>query len=196
LLGTNAALYAVHLAVTPTSRVVFQEPFVPEDSKSDGRPLIYITWHRLNYVSMPVFLSLPAEDRPTIVMHDGVASRAFSHRSTVWMGFEAFAFRMQSRVSPRQQIIDYVCSTGRPILNLPDSGGPYGRMKPGILEVAKACDARLIPFVVTASPAVTLGRKLQHVIPLPKCTFNVRRAPPLPSTATVEECQQALDGLA
>lgn len=82
------------------------------------------------------------------------------------------------------------------ILNLPDSGGPYGRMKPGILEVARASNARLVPFLVTAAPALTLGKKLQHVIPLPACRLDVRRAPPLPGNATVEDCQRALDGLA
>jgi hypothetical protein len=63
LLGSNAALFAVHLAVTPTSNLVFREPFVVV-SESD-RPIIYITWHRLNYVCMPMLLALPRVARPT-----------------------------------------------------------------------------------------------------------------------------------
>jgi lysophospholipid acyltransferase (LPLAT)-like uncharacterized protein len=194
--GTNATLFALHRIVTPTARVHFREPFLPADAKHDGKPLIYMTWHRLNYACMPVFLSLPPEARPTLIMHDGVASRAFSHRSTVWMGFESFVFRRNSNASPREQIAAYIRSTGRPILNLPDSGGPYGVVKPGILEVARACDARLVPFQVTAKPALSVGKKLQHVIPLPYCRIDVRRGVPLSGHSSVDDCQRALDALA
>ena len=114
----------------------------------------------------------------------------------MWLGFEAFVFRRRSTVTPRQQIADYVRTTGRPILNLPDSGGPYGVMKPGILEVARACNARIVPFQVTARPTVSVGRTLKHVIPLPYCRIEVRRGAPLDGTATVDECQRALDALA
>ncbi len=112
LLGSNAALFAVHLAVTPTAEIVFREPFVvPREA---NRPLIYITWHRFNYVCMPMLRSLPSESRPTVIVHDGLASRAFSHYSSVWMGFEAFMFRRRSPVSARDQISEYVRRTGRP----------------------------------------------------------------------------------
>lgn len=193
LFGSNAALFAAHLAVTPTARLVFREPFVLEAELD--RPRIYITWHRFNYVATPVLLSLPSDQRPTLIAHDGVASR-FSHRSTAWMGFEVLVFRRRSSTPPRQQIIDYVRATRRSIVNLPDSGGPYGVMKPGILEVARACDARIIPFQTTADRAVSVGRELEHVIPLPRCRIEVRRGAALDGTVTVDDCQRALDALA
>lgn len=196
LWGSNVMLYGWHAVVTPRTEIRFREPLVPEDARTDARPLIYITWHRLNFLSTPVLLSLPAEHRPTLLMHDGVASRAFSHHCTRWMGFEAFVFRLRSSVSPREQIASYVRSTGRPILNLPDSGGPYGVVKPGILEVAKACNARLVPFQVTASRALSVGSKLRHQVPLPGSRLDVRRGAPLDSDATRDECQRALDALA
>jgi len=108
----------------------------------------------------------------------------------------AFVFRRNSNASPREQIAAYIRSTGRPILNLPDSGGPYGVVKPGILEVARACDARLVPFQVTAKPALSVGKKLQHVIPLPYCRIDVRRGVPLSGHSSVDDCQRALDALA
>lgn len=196
LFGSNAALHALNKAVTPTARIAFREPFVPAAHEHDGRPLIYLTWHRLNYAATPVLMSLPPDARPTLVMHDGVASRAFSHRTGVWMGFECFVFRRRSSVPARVQIAEYVRATGRPILNLPDSGGPYGVVKPGILEVARACDARLVPFVVTARPALTIGRTLRHVVPLPYCRIHARRGAILDCGATVDDCQRALDRLA
>jgi lysophospholipid acyltransferase (LPLAT)-like uncharacterized protein len=193
LLASNAALFAAHLAITPTSKVVFRERFVREEE--GDRPLIYITWHRFNYVCMPMFMSLEPADRPTVIVHDGVASRAFSHHSSIWMGFEVFMFRRRGARPAREQITEYVRRTGRPIFNLPDSGGPYGVMKPGILEVARAVNARIVPFQVDARPTVVVGRKLRHVLPLPFSRIEVRRGPSLESTATVEECQRALDGL-
>lgn len=196
LVGSNATLFALNLAITPTARVVFREPFVPADGAGAKRPLVYVTWHRLNYACTPVFLSLPPEQRPTLIMHDGIASRALSHRSSVWMGFESFVFHRRSSVPPREQIARYVRATGRPILNLPDSGGPYGVMKPGILEVARACDARIVPFQVTATRALAVGRTMKHVVPLPWCRLEVRRREPLEPDATVDDCQRALDALA
>jgi hypothetical protein len=193
LRGSNAALFGLHQAVTPTSAVVFRDPFVDPDEK---RPLIYVTWHRFNYVAMPFLLSLPAPVRPTIIAHDGLASRAFSHHSIRWMGFDAFVFHRRSPVSPREQIAGYIRQTGRPILNLPDSGGPYGVFKPGILEVARACGACVVPFQVTASRTVSVGRKLKHLVPLPFGRIEVRRGPTLDGHATVEDCQRALDALA
>jgi lysophospholipid acyltransferase (LPLAT)-like uncharacterized protein len=194
LFGSNAALFAAQMAITPTANVVFREPFV-RDTESKG-PLIYITWHRLNYVCMPMLLTLPPEKRPTIIAHDGVASRAFSHQSASWMGFDVFVFRRRSKVSAREQIADYIRATGRPILNLPDSGGPYGIMKPGILEVARACGAQIVPFQVEAKRSLSVGRALKHVIPLPFSRIDVRRGAALDGTATRDDCQRALDSLA
>lgn len=196
LLGSNAAVFAVVKLATATTKVVFAGPFVPTAAERRGRPLVYVTWHRFNYVATPIFLSLPPEERPTLIMHDGLASRALTHRSSAWAGFETFAYRRRSRVSPREQIIAYVRSTGRPILNLPDSGGPYGVVKPGILEIARACDALLVPFHVTATSSITVGKKLRHVMPLPFGRIEVRRGTLLDADATVDDCQRALDALA
>jgi lysophospholipid acyltransferase (LPLAT)-like uncharacterized protein len=81
-------------------------------------------------------------------------------------------------------------------VNLPDSGGPYGVMKPGILEVARACDALVVPFAVAAQPSLTLGRTLRHVVPLPFARVTLRCAAPIAAAdATVEDCQRAIDAL-
>lgn len=196
LLASNLTLYALARVVAPTSKVTFREPFVTPDEIASGRPRIYITWHRMNYLSMAAFETLPPDQRPTIVVHDGIASRAFSHQSSVWLGYEVFVFRRRSPVSPREQIARYMRESGRSILNLPDSGGPYGRMKPGILEVARAANALIVPFVVLSKPNVTVGKTLKHALPLPFSTFECRRAAALDSTTSVEECQSALDTLA
>jgi lysophospholipid acyltransferase (LPLAT)-like uncharacterized protein len=111
------------------------------------------------------------------------------------MGFDAFVFRRRSSVPPREQIAHYVRTTGRSILNLPDSGGPYGVVKPGILEVARACNARIVPFVVDPQRALSVGKTLKHLIPVPYSRIDVRRGAALDGSATVEDCQRALDAL-
>jgi len=193
LLASNAALAGACRYIAPRTKVVFREPFLVKE-ESD-RPIVYVTWHRLNYVCMPMLLALPPEARPTIIAHDGVASRAFSHQSVAWMGMEAFAFRRRSKVPAREQIAEYIRTTGRPILNLPDSGGPYGKVKPGTLEVARASGARIVPFVVETDRSFSVGKTLEHVIPLPHARVDVRRGPALDGTASVADLQAALDAL-
>jgi lysophospholipid acyltransferase (LPLAT)-like uncharacterized protein len=192
LVGSNAALVAFYVAFARTVRVVFREELVPKTDK----PIIYITWHRMNYAATPVFRAVPSRDRPTFIAHNGVASRAFSHQAPVWLGFDVFAFRKGGERSPRDQIIEYIRTTRRPILNLPDSGGPYGKMKPGILEVARACEAVVVPFVVIAEGAATVGKKMKHVLPMPFARLEARRGALLDGHATAADCQRELDALA
>ena len=196
LLLTNAALFGIHRVIAPTSKVVFRELFRAPEEESKLRPRIYMTWHRMNYVSVLMFHALPQDSRPTIIAHDGIASRAFTHQSSEWLGYDVFVFHRRSPVSPRDQIARYITETGRPILNLTDSGGPYGVVKSGILEVARATNALIIPFCVSSTPSMTVGRKLRHMLPVPFARVDVRRGPALDGNATRDDCQAALDALA
>ncbi|MGZ3441287.1 MAG: hypothetical protein ACXVDD_17325 [Polyangia bacterium] len=191
---SNASLFALHAPSMWSARVAFAESIEPLVEAARTRPLVWLSWHRYNFAATAALRALPAAIRPTLVMHDGVASRALTHEASAWLGFETFVFRRRSDVAPRAQLIDYMRRSGRSIVNLPDSGGPYGIMKPGILEVARACDALVVPFVVDAHPALALGRTLRHVVPLPFARVTLRRTPPL-ADATVDDCQRALDAL-
>jgi lysophospholipid acyltransferase (LPLAT)-like uncharacterized protein len=179
-----------------SARVGFAAPLAPLVEAARARPLVWLTWHRFNFAATAALRALPAALRPTLVMHDGLASRALTHEASAWLGFETFVFRRRSAVSARAQLVDYVRSSGRSIVNLPDSGGPYGVMKPGILEVARACDALVVPFVVDARPSLTLGARLRHVVPLPWARVTLRHAAPIAAAAaSVDACQRALDAL-
>ncbi len=191
----NASLFALHAPAMWSARVVFADPLAPLIEAARARPLVWLTWHRFNFAATAALRALPEAIRPTLVMHDGVASRALTHEASAWLGFETFVFRRRSSVPPRAQLVQYMRTTGRSIVNLPDSGGPYGVMKPGILEVARACDALVVPFAVEARPSLALGRTLRHVVPLPFARVTLRRAAPL-AAATVDDCQRAIDGLA
>ncbi len=195
LLG-NAAVYAAIGAAARTARIAWHPSReAPVLARTRG-PVVYVTWHRFNYASTPALRELPEPERPTLVMHDGLASRALTHDASRWFGFETFVYRRRSSVSPREQIARYVRSTGRPILVLPDAGGPYGRVKTGILRVAADCEAWVQSFVVRASRALVVGRVLRHVVPLPRSSIEIRWTEPLPPGAGVEPCQGALDAAA
>ena len=191
----NALVAGVTGPAALTSRVRWlPTPEVPALSRTNG-PVVYVTWHRYNLAITPALKRLPAASRPSLVMHDGLASRALTHEASAWFGFETFVFHRRSPVSPRRQIADYVRSTGRHLAVLPDAGGPYGRVKPGLLQVAADCGAWIQPLVPRVRGAVRVGRTQRHVIPLPGCSIELQWGEPLPPGATPEQCQRGLDAL-
>jgi lysophospholipid acyltransferase (LPLAT)-like uncharacterized protein len=193
---SNASLFALHAPAMLSARVVLPTSLAGLVDAARARPLVWVTWHRFNFAATAALRALPAALRPTLVMHDGVASRALTHEASAWLGFETFVFRRRSSVPARAQLIDYVRGSRRSIVNLPDSGGPYGVMKPGILEVARACDALVVPFVVDAHPALTVGRVLRQVVPLPFARVALRHSDPRAAAElSIDDCQRALDEL-
>jgi hypothetical protein len=184
----NAAVYAAHLPVLATAQVSLPAP------TASGQTLSF-SWHRHNYELAIALHSLPPERRPLFLMHDGIASRALTHRSATWMGFDVLVFRRRSPVPPRQQIISVLRATGRDLLMLPDAGGPYGVVKAGLVEIARACGMALQPVSVRSEPAWVVSKRLRHVLPRPFSSIELLRGEPLPSSATVEDCQRALEAL-
>jgi hypothetical protein len=194
LLG-NAAVSAVLLPATRTATVTWSPDVrAPVRARTSG-PVVYVTWHRYNLASTPALMRLPPADRPTLIMHDGLASRALTHDAGAWFGFEIFVFRRKSRVPAREQIAAYVRASGRPVMVLPDAGGPYGRVKPGSLHVAAACGAWIQPLVPRVRRGLVLGRTLRHVVPLPGCTVDVLWGDALAPGTSPADCQSALDAL-
>jgi hypothetical protein len=191
----NAAIFALVGAAVATARVRWEPSAdVPALAHTSG-PVVFLSWHRTNYASTPALRRLPEGVRPTLVMHDGLASRALTHQSSAWLGFETFVYRRRSPVSPREQIATYVRESGCSVVVLPDAGGPYGRVKPGMLRVAAQCGAWLQPFGVRVRGAVVVGGPLRHVVPLPGASIRLRWGEPLAPGTTVEQCQAAMDAL-
>jgi lysophospholipid acyltransferase (LPLAT)-like uncharacterized protein len=189
LLASNAAIYALNLPAVRFSRVRFASP--PE---ALPRPAILFAWHRFNYAVTPALAHMPPSIRPTLVMHDGLASRALTHESSEWLGFERFAFARRAAASPRDQIAEYVRTTSRSIFLLPDAGGPYGKVKPGIVAIARACGVPVVPVRVRCDRAIVVGRRLRHVVPLPGATIDVDFGEPIPPDfIDTGRCQAALD---
>jgi hypothetical protein len=192
---TNAAVFA---GLTIANQVVTIEPGDEEkvlaaQRSRIGTPILYVAWHRYNYVLSQVLRSLPEAARPTLIMHDGLASRALTHESGVWSGFTIFVFARKSTRSPREQIADYIKQTGASILLLPDAGGPYRIAKPVIVELSRLTGAPVIPLGVRHRGACILGQKLQQVLPIPGSCLALRAGPLVPmEEVTLLRCQHEL----
>jgi len=117
-------------------------------------------------------------------------------QATAWLGFRLWVYRRKSPIRPKQQIIDMVTARGCHIGLFADAGGPYGQVKPGLPEIARATNAWLVPLVVRGRPVVKFRRPRRYIFPLPFCTLEAHHAAPIDGReATVEACQTALDAL-
>lgn len=195
---TNGVVYGLTRALGSWTRFDWHPPLATrlEDERCRTRPVLMIAWHRFNYVLAAALLKVPAELRPSLLMHDGLASRALTHESSVWAGFEVFAYRRRAATPPRAQIVEYLRTSQRSLLMLPDAGGPYGKVKPGVVEIARATEALVLPLSVRLDRAWRLGSSLNHVVPRPGAQARILVGDLLEgATVRVEDCQEALERL-
>ena len=160
-----------------------------------SRPIICFAWHAYELLSICAFRDFPRDVTPLAIGHDGAASRALQ-QSASWFGFQVWAYRRRSPTSPRTQLIDLL-KAERPIIGLfPDSGGPDGVVRPGLLEAARAAEALLVPMAWHSRPVVVVGRRQRYCFPVPFSRITVFYAQPLDSAqATLDDCRDALEGL-
>lgn len=194
---SNAALAAWIYPCWKTVRTRWEPPLddLVRTVRSTGRPLIFYSWHAYEPVTLCAFRDVPPEMMPTGIGHDGVLSRMLQH-ATARFGFRLWVYRRNSPIPPKQQIIEMVRSRRCNIGLFADAGGPYGRVKPGLPEIARATDAWLVPLTIRGKPVVELRRPWHYVFPLPFCTLTVVHGDPIDgSTATLPRCQDGLDAI-
>jgi lysophospholipid acyltransferase (LPLAT)-like uncharacterized protein len=115
-------------------------------------------------------------------------------QATARFGFRLWIYRRKSPIPPRQQIIDMVQARGCNIGLFADAGGPYGRVKPGLPEIARATGAWLVPLIVHGRPIVKLRRPRSYFFPLPFCSLLAYHGDPINGKeSSVTRCQEALD---
>ncbi len=158
-----------------------------------NRSLIFYSWHKYEPLVVCALRDFPPELQPTGIGHDGVLSRMLQ-RAIVWFGFRVWVYRRKSPVRPRQQIAEMIkerrCNVGL----FADAGGPYGKVKPGLAEIARATEAWLVPVVVRGHPTLRFRWPRRYAFPLPFCKLAAYHGEPIDgSDATVERCQQALE---
>jgi hypothetical protein len=149
-------------------------------------------WHEYSWGAYLAFRRLPASLRPTSIAHDGLASRLNS-RCGSWLGLDTLVYQRHGAAPPRQQIAEYALAYRRHLVIFPDSGGPYRVLKPGIVSVARAIDALVVPFAIRARRSVRVGRELRHLVPWPTSRLELVCGEPLAGCEIDERsCNRAL----
>jgi hypothetical protein len=161
--------------------------------RDTSRPIIFYSWHAYEPLVLCALRDFPPELQPTGIGHDGVLSRMLQ-RATAWFGLRVWVYRRKSPVRPRQQIAEMInerrCNVGL----FADAGGPYGKVKPGLAEIARATEAWLVPVVVRGHPTLRFRWPRRYGFPLPFCKLVAHYGEPIDGRdATVERCQQALE---
>ena len=94
----------------------------------------------------------------------------------------------------KDQLIEFLKNKAHIMGLFADSGGPDGMVKPGLVEVARASGALMIPFSVRALPKLIFPLRKKYTFPLPFSSIEVFWGAPIDgSTITIEQCQEALD---
>jgi lysophospholipid acyltransferase (LPLAT)-like uncharacterized protein len=194
---TNCAFAAFMLPYLSTATVRWERTptRLLERAVSEGRPLIYYTWHAYTWLSVVAFRDFPGWAVPAIVAHDGWRSRV-NQRAYAWFGFPVWVYGRHSSTTPRKQVADALVNHGGHLALAADSGGPYGRVKKGLLDIAQASGSLLVPLTFRARRVVRLRRPVTHYVPLPFCSLVVHDGEPLDAQRVgITECQEAMDRL-
>ena len=158
------------------------------------RPVIFYSWHAYEPLLIVAFRGFPDDLVPLGIGHDGWPSLAF-HRAVAWFGIPVWVYRRKSSVPPRQQLIDFIsASPDKRIVGLiTDAGGPYGEAKGGLLDVARATKALLVPIAVRSRPVLFSRLPRRYAWPLPFARLEPHYGEPVDgSTATLDQCEKAL----
>ncbi len=180
--GFAGALLLRLLGATWRVRTVGEDPF------SKREPLVITTWHRGLLIAGYHFrgrgLIVPVSQS-----RDGdLASSVLQH-----LGFDASVRGSSSRgaTSLLRSLIRRA-RAGEPVGMLPDGPrGPAGTAKPGVIALARASGARLVPVGLSAAPFRRLGSWDRAILPRPFARIICSYGEPihLPKKATDEAAE-------
>lgn len=195
LLG-NLGVAALAYPGVSSARIRWEPELGPllELVRSRTRPIIFYSWHAYELAVLCVVFRLPEDARPVGIGHDGLPSRLLQ-QAAAWLGVPVWVYRRRSLVRPGQQLIDFMRHAPVPPLMglFTDAGGPYGRAKEGLLTVAQATGALVVPVAPRCRPALMLPIPVPYTVPLPFARIDVHHGPPLDAaTASLKDMDDAL----
>lgn len=182
--GLAGALLLRLLGATWRVRTVGEDPL----SKEKDGPLVITTWHRGLLIAGYHFrgrgLIVPVSQS-----RDGDLASSVLHH----LGFDASVRGSSSRgaTSLLRGLIRRA-RAGEPVGILPDGPrGPAGTAKPGVIALARASGARLVPLGLSASRFRQLGSWDRAILPLPFARVICSYGEPihLPKRATEEAAE-------
>jgi lysophospholipid acyltransferase (LPLAT)-like uncharacterized protein len=157
---------------------------------SDERLLLYC-WHKHAWI---VFGTLSRLQLPESawVCHDGFLSM-MAQRTGLWSGAQVVRFALRDPTRPSAQIVNAMRANSLHLGIATDSGGPYGKVKPGLISMARELDARLVPIAMHVARVPRLGKVMRHELPVPFMGVTVEVGAPLPKNADLAQAQDALE---
>lgn len=167
-----------------------------------GTPIILYSWHRnSSYLCYLVYM-VRALQNVTFIGNDYLSS-LISTIPMSFFGFLIFSFSRRRPLSGTEQISEYL-KTNKTILLFPDSGGPYLKVRKGLIRMAQASGAMVIPIAATARPRFVVGCRMRHRYPFPGAKLNCMAGKPVELIAkgapnseeqNIHRCEQALMSL-
>ncbi len=190
VLGWTAGLllYGYYQLVVVTSRVRFRADPATESLVRQGRPVIFVLWHRHVFFmpllrryarrSLAVLLSSHRDARIA-----GVAARllgvALVEGSSTRGGMKAY-----------RQLLRRLRS-GQPVCITPDGPkGPPAQAKPGVMQLAGHSGCALVPVALAASRQRQLGSWDRTMVPLPFGRVVMALGAPIHAEADADEGEQ------
>jgi lysophospholipid acyltransferase (LPLAT)-like uncharacterized protein len=183
LAGFAGALLLRLLGASWRVRITGEDPFSREG------PLVATTWHRGLLIAaycfrnrgivVPVSQSRDGDLASSLLLHLGFADTARGSSSRGATGLLRTLIRR--------------ARAGEPVAILPDGPrGPAGEAKPGVIAVARASGARLVPLGISASPVKQFGSWDRAILPLPFARVTCSYGEPIqvPKKATGEKLEE------
>lgn len=170
LAGFSVALLLRVLGATWRVRMDGEDPFAA------GTPVVAATWHRGLLIAaycwrnrgivVPISQSRDGDLATSVLSYLGFASSPRGSSSRGATGLLRNLIR-QARA-------------GEPVGFLPDGPrGPAGVAKPGVIGLARACGAPLVPVGISASPSKQFGSWDRALLPLPFARVACRYGKPI-----------------
>lgn len=160
---------------------------------------IFFAWHKDFFLDWFLARKCPELSGIRGVTQDGFAALALAMPSA-FRGLPVFIFTLKNRKNRISQLSEIFNTSETPIVIHPDSGGPFLKVKPGLLKLAAATHASLIPLAFRCSPRISIGKHLNHQLPVPTSVIKFALGNPISfdgrdEVTTLRDCGAALETL-
>jgi lysophospholipid acyltransferase (LPLAT)-like uncharacterized protein len=158
-------------------------------------PVILYTWHQNTFLTLLLAMQVASCRRSIGLTNDRLASLLVTLPAT-FFGYRMFVFTLRNKENRVHQVSECF-KHGNPMLMMADGGGPFFKLKPGLLKTAAASQAQLVPVAFRLTRGVELGKTRRHRWPAPFSTVDCLVGAPVDYSGGdgLLNCQRGLEEL-